>query len=362
MPNLACRRRSARAAGPLPPRRMGRRDSPRCRRISTTRRRRALLATPHALRLHQDRRRLRSSLHVLRHPAICAGKFRSRRFESVVAEAQQLVAQRRARDHAHRAGHHLLRRRSRPEGRACRSARRGWRRSTACSWLRFLYAYPNKVTGAPARDHRQARQHLQVPRRAAAARLARRPEAHEARRAAPTSSSRLLEKVRRDRSRHRAPHHVHRRLSRRDRQRISKNCASSSARPSSTGWASSPTPTKKAPAPSRSTRPKFPKRTIEARDAPPDEAAAGRSAKQRQAAMGRPRDRILVEGESEETDTALGRPHRSSTRPRSMARSTSTTSAHMKRWNRDASTAPRSPRPTTTTWSRALSNNLQEPL
>ncbi len=49
-------------------------------------------------------------------------------------------------------------------------------------WLRFLYAYPNRITGKPARNHRRARQYLQISRPAAAARLARCPEAHEARR------------------------------------------------------------------------------------------------------------------------------------------------------------------------------------
>jgi ribosomal protein S12 methylthiotransferase len=59
------------------------------------------LSRPHAaravdaapLRLHQDRRGLRSSLHLLRDSAISRGKFRSRRFESVISEATRLFAQ-----------------------------------------------------------------------------------------------------------------------------------------------------------------------------------------------------------------------------------------------------------------------------
>ena len=43
------------------------------------------------------------------------GKFRSRRFESVIAEAERLAQTRRARNYAHRPGHDLLRRRFRPE-------------------------------------------------------------------------------------------------------------------------------------------------------------------------------------------------------------------------------------------------------
>ena len=44
-----------------------------------------------ARRVHQDRRRLRPSLHVLHHSPV-ARKFRSRRFESVVHEAENLAA------------------------------------------------------------------------------------------------------------------------------------------------------------------------------------------------------------------------------------------------------------------------------
>ena len=76
------------------------------------------------------------------------GKFRSRRFESVIAEATRLFAAGRARNQPDRAGHHLLRRRSRPDGRPRASARRGWPQieTPREKWIRFLYAYPNKVT------------------------------------------------------------------------------------------------------------------------------------------------------------------------------------------------------------------------
>ena len=94
---------------------MGRRRSRRCPRICTTRRRRGCWP------------RGKTSAYIkiaegCDHPCtFCIipnlrGKFRSRRFESVVAEAERLVAQRRARDHADRAGHDLLRRGFRIEG------------------------------------------------------------------------------------------------------------------------------------------------------------------------------------------------------------------------------------------------------
>ena len=141
------------------------------------------------------------------------GKFRSRRFESVVAEAQQLVARGVQRDHPHRPGHHLLRRRPGPQRRprpAPRRARPHRRPALAPLPLRL----PQPHHRPTSRHHRQARQHLQIPRPAAPARLARRPQAHEARRQRrdlPQDSG----KSPRRRPRNRPPHHFHRRLSRR---------------------------------------------------------------------------------------------------------------------------------------------------
>ena len=94
------------------------------------------LSRPHAaragharpLRLHQDRRRLRSSLHLLRDPAV------SRQLPQPPLRIGDLrshapVPAGRARDQPDRAGHHLLRRRSRPERRPGASCWRGWRKS-----------------------------------------------------------------------------------------------------------------------------------------------------------------------------------------------------------------------------------------
>ena len=74
------------------------------------------------------------------------GQFRSRRFESVVAEAERLAAKRRPRNHSDRPGHHLLRRRLRPQRWPCAVAGET-RRHRRSALVRFLYAYPNKITG-----------------------------------------------------------------------------------------------------------------------------------------------------------------------------------------------------------------------
>ena len=108
------------------------------------------------------------------------GKFRSRRFESVVAEASDSSLG-RAGNHPHRPGHHLLRRRPRHQRRPRRCCSNAWRKSKASvAALPLRLSQPHHRQAA--RNHREARQHLQVPRRPAPARLARRPQAHEARR------------------------------------------------------------------------------------------------------------------------------------------------------------------------------------
>ena len=76
------------------------------------------------------------------------GKFRSRRFESVISEATRLFRAGRARDQPDRPGHHLLWRRSGAQRRAGRSLleRLAQIETPREKWIRFLYAYPNKVT------------------------------------------------------------------------------------------------------------------------------------------------------------------------------------------------------------------------
>ncbi len=100
--------------------RRGRRQS--LRAVSLSRPHAARPRHPAALRLHENRRRLRPSLHVLRDPAVSRQipqpplRIRRRRSHAPVPA-------RRPRNQSHRPGHHLLRRRLRPQRRPCRAAR-----------------------------------------------------------------------------------------------------------------------------------------------------------------------------------------------------------------------------------------------
>ena len=109
------------------------------------------------------------------------GKFRSRRFASVVAEAEQLVAQ-GVREIT------LI-----GQDTTCYGEDLGMKdglaqlldslaRIPGLKWLRFLYAYPNKITGRLLETIARHDNHLQVSRHASAARLRPGVEEHAARR------------------------------------------------------------------------------------------------------------------------------------------------------------------------------------
>ncbi len=142
------------------------------------------------------------------------GKFRSRRFESVVAEARQLVA--RGVQEITLIG----------QDTTCYGEDLGLKDGLATlldalagieglRWLRFLYAYPNRITGSlleTIAKHDNICKYLDVPLQHASRRCA---EAHEARRRCrhlPEDSGQGA----RGCSRHRAAHIVHRRLPRRN--------------------------------------------------------------------------------------------------------------------------------------------------
>ena len=146
------------------------------------------------------------------------GKFRSRRFESVVAEAQQLVASGvqeitligqdttcYGEDLGLKDGLALL-----------LEALAGDRRPPLAA-LPLRLSEPHHRQAA--RNHREARQHLQVSRRPPAARIARRAQAHEARRRRRHLSQDTRESARCC-SRHRPAHLLHRRLPRRVLRRL----------------------------------------------------------------------------------------------------------------------------------------------
>ena len=72
------------------------------------------------------------------------GKFRSRRFESVIAEAQRLAHAGCSRNHADRTGHHLLRRRSRAERWSGVCCWNSWRKSKSCAGCASSTPIPTK--------------------------------------------------------------------------------------------------------------------------------------------------------------------------------------------------------------------------
>jgi hypothetical protein len=141
---LSPRRRPPRTTRPLPPRRLARRNPPAAH-LPLRRNHPPLPHHPQILRLHQNRRRLRPPLHLLRHPQPA----RQIPFPPLRIRSRRSPAARRPRrpgDHPHRPGHHLLRRRPRPQRRPRHPPRRA-RRIEGLRWLRFLYAYPNRITG-----------------------------------------------------------------------------------------------------------------------------------------------------------------------------------------------------------------------
>ena len=144
-----------------------------------------------ALRLHQDRRGLRPSLHLLRDSAVSRQVPQPPLRVASLSEATRLFAAGRARDQPDRPGHHLLRRRSRharTAWRCCWSAWRRSRREAHDKWVRFLYCLSQPRDAEAARYHRRARalvKYIDMPLQHASA---RRAEAHEARRRTATFS------------------------------------------------------------------------------------------------------------------------------------------------------------------------------
>ena len=123
-------------------------------------------------------------------------------------------------------------------------------------WVRFLYAYPNKITGKVAGDHCAARKDLFVHRCSSAARSASVLKRMK-RGAGAEIFLKSIEKMRQHDPGPYVAHVFHRRLSRRNRRRFQCSFANSYRPRSSTGWGSSPTQTKKAHRPSHLGRIKF---------------------------------------------------------------------------------------------------------
>ncbi len=172
------------------------------------------------------------------------GKFRSRRFESVIAEATRLFSQGVreinliGQDTTCYGEDFGLK-----DGLAQLLARLAQIETPHEKWVRFLYAYPNRVTQKlldTIAEHAALVKYIDMPLQHASAAVLKRMKRG--------ANGDIFLKLHRadppDHSRRRHPHQLHRRLPGRDRRPISKSCASSSKPRSSTGWASSPTPTK----------------------------------------------------------------------------------------------------------------------
>ena len=108
-------------------------------------------------------------------------------------------------------------------------------------WVRFLYCYPNRVTPSLLETiaaHPRLVKYLDMPlQHASRSVLARMKRGSNG-----DAFLKMLEKIRKTIPGVVAAHVVHRRISRRDRERISANCATSCAPRNSTGWACSRTP------------------------------------------------------------------------------------------------------------------------
>ena len=170
------------------------------------------------------------------------GKFRSRRFESVVQRSGKSRCRGRARNFADRPGHHLLRRRPRPARRPARCFSSASRRSRICTGFAFSIA----IRTASRRSlldtiaaHPRLAKYLDIPlQHASRSVLARMKRGSNG-----DAFLKLLERTAK-----RFPAFQFARRSSSDSparpKRISASCAISYAPRNSTGWASSPIPMK----------------------------------------------------------------------------------------------------------------------
>ena len=176
------------------------------------------------------------------------GAFRSRRFESVISEATRLFEQGVREINLIGQDTTCLRRGPRHQGRPRAAARAaGPDRNAAPEVGAVPLRLSEQGHAEAARHHRRARGAGEVHRHAAAARQRRGAEAHEARR-----HRRHLPQADRAHPPHHSrrchPHQLDRRLPGRNRCGFRRALPVRPSRPASTGWASSPTPTK-TPAP-----------------------------------------------------------------------------------------------------------------
>ena len=226
------------------------------------------------------------------------GKFRSRHFESVIAEAERLAAN-GVREIT------LI-----GQDTTCYGEDLGLKDGLALllerlaqiedlRWVRFLYAYPNKITGKLLETiarHEKICSYVDVPLQHASASVLKRMK----RGAGAEIFLKSIEKMRRTIPEPDAAHIVHRRLPRRDGSRLRRNSATLSKPRNSTGLASSAIPTKTAPPPTTWATKSLP-REIERRRKKLMQIQRQISKKNKRKLVGREYD-VLALGPSEETD------------------------------------------------------------
>ena len=172
------------------------------------------------------------------------GKFRSRRFESVIAEATRLFQQgvreiNLIGQDTTCYGEDL----GLKDGLAQLLARLAQIETPHEKWIRFLYAYPNKVTQKlldTIAEHPSLVKYIDMPLQHASASVLKRMK----RGASGDIFLKLLERIRRTIPGRGHPHQLHRRISGRNRRRFRRVVRTSCKPRSSTGWASSPIPTR----------------------------------------------------------------------------------------------------------------------
>jgi ribosomal protein S12 methylthiotransferase len=158
------------------------------------------------------------------------GAFRSRRFESVISEATRLFSQGVREINLIGQDTTCYGEDSRAEGRTGPRCSRVWRRSKRRTKSGSASCTPIRTRSRRSCSTRSPSTGAgQIHRHAAAARERPGPEAHEARGFSGDIFLKLIERIRRP-SRRGHPHQHDRRVSWRDRRRISRRCASSSGR------------------------------------------------------------------------------------------------------------------------------------
>ena len=271
-----------------------------------------------ALRLREDRRRLRLQVRVLHHPDAAR---RSTAAGPATRSSAKRERWRRAASRNCCSSRRTRRSTASTATSAARSARllRELNAVDGLEWIRLLYLYPTTIDDDDAGGDGGVRQGLQLHRPAAAARVERGAQADEAARHAPDLRHAAGAHPR-ARARRRPPHHLHRRLPRRDRGGRRGAVRASSATTRSTTSASSPTRTRKARRPSQLDD-DVPARVEDARGGRASWGCRSGSCRSGSAARIGERARVMVDGPSRRSRAGPAGPAGDARRRTSMRRS-----------------------------------------